>query len=143
MQVEVVTPAGIAASAECDEVTAPGVRGEFGVLPGHTPFITALKPGVLVWKSKSGSGEKKGGVLAIGSGFAEISGKDKIVVLTQHAATLEQIDPTAAQKDLDEAERLLKEWKTPEAGAAGPSREDLEARRAWAQARLDARNTKA
>ena len=139
MQVEVVTPAGIAASVECDEVTAPGVRGEFGVLPGHTPFISALKPGVLIWKSKSG----KKGVLAVGAGYAEVNGKDKVVVLTQQAVTLEQIDPGAAQKDLDEAERLLKDWKTPEADGVAPSRADLEARRDWAQARLDARNAKA
>jgi F-type H+-transporting ATPase subunit epsilon len=131
MQLEVVTPSGVAAAAEADEITAPGVRGEFGVLPGHTAFLSALKPGVLSWKSKG-----KKGTLAVGPGYAEVNGKDKVVVLTQLAATVEQIDPAQAQKDLDEADKLLKDWKPTE---GGPSRESLEGKRAWAQARLDTR----
>ena len=50
---DVVTPQRPALNAEVDEVTAPGVRGEFGVLPGHTPFLTALKAGMLTWRGKS------------------------------------------------------------------------------------------
>jgi len=137
MHVEVVTPAGSALATEADEVTAPGVRGEFGVLPGHTPFVTALKPGVLVWKTKTG----KRGVLAVGAGFAEVNGKDRVVVLTQSAVTAENVDVAQAQKELDDAERALKEWKAPEPGAAGPTRDDVEARRAWAQAKLDTRKS--
>jgi F-type H+-transporting ATPase subunit epsilon len=124
MNLEVVTPKGTAVTAEVDEVTAPGVRGEFGVLPGHTPFVTALRPGVLSWK-KAG----KRGVLAVAAGFAEVNGKDKIVVLTQSSATPDEIDAAAVQKELEELDRT------------GAPREDVEARRAWAQARLDARNT--
>jgi F-type H+-transporting ATPase subunit epsilon len=131
MHIEVVTPQGSAVAAEADELTAPGVRGEFGVLPGHTPFLSALRPGVLSWKAKG-----KKGVLAVGAGYAEVSGKDRVVVLTQQAATAESIDAAQAQRDLDEADRILKEWKPQE---GGPSREEIEAKRAWAQARLDAK----
>jgi F-type H+-transporting ATPase subunit epsilon len=131
MQVEIVTPKGAALDAEADEVVAPGVRGEFGVLPGHTPFISALKPGVLTWKAKG-----KKSVLAVGGGYAEVNGHDKVVVLTQRAATVEQIDVAATQKELDEADRAIKEWRP---GESGPTREELEGRRAWAQARLDAK----
>jgi F-type H+-transporting ATPase subunit epsilon len=135
VQFEVVTPKGTALTTEADEVIAPGVRGEFGVLPGHTPFLSALKPGVLQWKSKG-----KTGVMAVGPGYAEVNGHDKVVVLTQQAAPVEQIDIAGAQKDLDEADRQLKEWRAPEAGAApGVTREELDAKRAWAQARLDAK----
>ena len=45
---------GTALNAEVDEVTVPGLAGEFGVLPGHTPFLTALKAGVLSWRGKGG-----------------------------------------------------------------------------------------
>ena len=50
MSLTVVTPGGQAASTVVDEVTAPGVVGEFGVLPGHVPLLAALKAGVLSWR---------------------------------------------------------------------------------------------
>ena len=53
MQLEVLTPQRTAVTAEVDEVTVPGLLGEFGVLPGHTPFLTALKAGTLSWRGKS------------------------------------------------------------------------------------------
>ena len=133
LQVEVVTQAGVALAVEADELTAPGARGEFGVLPGHTPFVSALKPGVLSYRAKG-----KRGLLAVGPGFAEVSGKDRVVILTQQATPVEQIDAAAAQRELDEADRQLKD-----AREEGPSRSELEARRDWAQARLDARKAAA
>ena len=45
MQLSVTTPRGALVDTEVDEVTAPGALGEFGVLPGHVPFLSALKPG--------------------------------------------------------------------------------------------------
>jgi F-type H+-transporting ATPase subunit epsilon len=77
---EVLTPQRTALNADVDEVTIPGLAGEFGVLPGHTPFLTALKEGTLSWRGKSGSG-----AFAIGPGYCEVDGKDRIVVLTQSA----------------------------------------------------------
>lgn len=129
MQLEVVTPKGSPITVEVDEVTAPGVRGEFGVLPGHTPFVSALRPGVIRWKQKGG----KVGVMAVGSGYAEVSGKDRIIILSQHALPADSIDVAAAQKDLEEADRALKD-------ASGASRDDLDLKRAWAQAQLDAKS---
>jgi F-type H+-transporting ATPase subunit epsilon len=124
MKIEVVTPDKAALSTDSDELVAPGVRGEFGILPGHTPFVSALKPGVLVARK----GQKRQ-VFAVGAGFAEVDGHDKIVVLTQNAVPAEEVDSARAQKDLEEAERALKEGKA-----------DASALRDWAQARLDARN---
>ncbi len=80
MQLEVLTPQRTALTADVDEVTVPGLAGEFGVLPGHTPFLTALKPGTLSWRGTSGSG-----TLQIGNGYCEVDGKDRIVVLTNSA----------------------------------------------------------
>jgi F-type H+-transporting ATPase subunit epsilon len=80
MTLEVLTPQRTAVTAEVDEVTVPGLAGEFGVLPGHTPFLTALKAGTLSWKGKSGSG-----ALNIGNGYCEVDGKDRVIVLTQSA----------------------------------------------------------
>jgi F-type H+-transporting ATPase subunit epsilon len=127
MQIEVVTPQGEALKTDADEVTAPGARGEFGVLPGHTPFIAALKPGVLTYKSRG-----KRGVIAVGAGYAEVSGRDRVIVLAQCAQAAEAIDVAAAQRELDDADRALKDAK-PE------QRAELEMKRAWAQARVDAK----
>ena len=131
MHVEVVTPQGTAVSTEADEVTAPGVAGEFGVLPGHTSFVSALKPGVVSWKAKGG----KKSAVAIGAGLAEVSGpgKDRVLILAQQVMPVEQIDAAQAQRDLDDADQKLRD--KPE----GAQRAELEARRAWAQARLDAK----
>ena len=77
---EIVTPDGLKLKEAVSELTAPSVAGEFGVLPGHTPFLTALKEGTLSWRGKSGAG-----ALQIGPGYCEVDGKDRIVVLTQSA----------------------------------------------------------
>ena len=42
MRLSVTTPQGALVEADVDEVTAPGALGEFGVLPGHVPFLSAL-----------------------------------------------------------------------------------------------------
>jgi F-type H+-transporting ATPase subunit epsilon len=80
MHLEVLTPLKSAVSADVDEVTVPGLVGDFGVLPGHTPFLTALRAGTLSWRGKGGAG-----TLTVGPGYCEVDGKDKIVVLTQSA----------------------------------------------------------
>src|SRR6185369_13247235 len=71
MHLDVVTPRGRLLTEEVEEVTAPGILGEFGVLPGHIPFLTALKPGVLRYRAASSSG-----ILAVGAGFVEVSAGD-------------------------------------------------------------------
>lgn len=128
MKLEVITPTGTTVTADIEEVTAPGVRGEFGVLPGHTPFVSALRPGVLRYKK---SGEQK--MLAVRAGYIEVSGEDRIVVLVQAAMRSDDIDASKAKSDLESADSALRSLPD----TAG--RMALEAERGWAQARLDAR----
>jgi F-type H+-transporting ATPase subunit epsilon len=131
MNLEVVTPQGTAVTAEIDEVTAPGARGEFGVLPGHTPFLSALKPGVLRYRGKGA-----GAVWAIGAGYVEVTGTDRVVVLTQRSQKAGDVDTAAARKELDEVNEGLK------TASDSAARAVLEQRRDWAQARIDAAATK-
>jgi F0F1-type ATP synthase epsilon subunit len=70
---EIVTPKGRALSVSADEVTAPSVDGEFGVLPGHLPLLAALRTGLVTYRV---GGETK--KCAVGPGFAE-AGPDKVV----------------------------------------------------------------
>ncbi len=50
IQLEIVTPRGRALTASVDEVTAPSVNGEFGVLPGHLPLLAALRTGIVSYR---------------------------------------------------------------------------------------------
>lgn len=122
MKVEVVTPTGTVVSTDADELIAPGVAGEFGVLPGHTPFISAMKPGIL--KYKTGGAVHQ---LAVGAGLVEVSGDERVVVITDRTAKIEDIDVASARRELDEAD-----------AAARSGDKHAEQKRQWAQAQLDA-----
>jgi F-type H+-transporting ATPase subunit epsilon len=136
MKLSLTTPRGAIVDAEVDEVTAPGTLGEFGVLPGHVPLMSALKPGVLVYKGKGHAG-----VVAVGPGFLQVAppaqadtAHDKVLVLVDQAISAAGIDRAEAQKDLAAADKELAAWKDELDGAYTA----LVVRRQWAQARLDA-----
>lgn len=76
LQLQVITPSRVIVDEIVDEVVAPGVLGEFGILPGHVPFITLLAEGEI--KYKRGSSEQK---LSVEGGLAEVR-DDKVIILT-------------------------------------------------------------
>lgn len=86
---------------EVDEVIAPGVEGDFGVLPGHTPFLTALRVGELIYK-KDGNEE----YVALDRGFLEVS-DDVVTVLAESAELGREIDLEEAIRRKLEAEKAL------------------------------------
>src|SRR5947207_2650086 len=94
IDLEVVTPRGRVLAAEVDEVTAPSVEGEFGVLPGHLPMLVALRSGILTYRQ---GGEARR--CAVGAGFGEV-GPHKLLVLTDEYAERESIDPVVLRKEL-------------------------------------------
>jgi F-type H+-transporting ATPase subunit epsilon len=101
IELEVVTPRGRALAVSVDEVTAPSVEGEFGVLPGHLPLLAALRTGIVTYRQ--GSEVTR---CAVGPGFAE-AGPDKLVILTDEYAERAQIDPVVVRRDLAEVEQEL------------------------------------
>ena len=121
LTLSVVTPEGQVHTQSVDEVTVPGLLGEFGVLPGHIALLSAVKPGVLRYRS---GGER--GRIAIGPGFAEVDGKGAVVALVNKAARGEKIDRAVAEKALQDAEARA---KTGDRSAEADS--------AWAQAQLE------
>jgi F-type H+-transporting ATPase subunit epsilon len=114
---EIVTPKGTALKLDVDEVTAPSVEGEFGVLPGHLPLLAALKTGLVTYRQ--GSESKK---CAVGRGFAE-AGPDKVVILTDRYVEREQIDPVLVRKELAEIQQKMTQL---EANAVEPTGENTE-----------------
>jgi|ERR1039457_2326724 F-type H+-transporting ATPase subunit epsilon len=107
MKLEIVTPYSKVLDMEVDEVTASGKIGEFGVLPGHAPFLTSLKIGELAYKN-NGITEH----MALNWGYFEIQ-DDKIIVLVETAEASDQIDVERAKAALGRAEEALKKL-TPE-----------------------------
>jgi F-type H+-transporting ATPase subunit epsilon len=102
MKLEIVTPYSKVVDLEVDEVTATGTLGEFGVLPGHAPFLTSLKIGELAYKY-NGMTEH----LALNWGYFEIR-DDKIIVLVETAERSEDIDVERAKSAMGRAEEALR-----------------------------------
>jgi len=99
---EVVTPEKMLLSQQVDELIAPGVEGEFGVLPGHTYFLSMLKIGELRFRV----GEQTN-YMSILWGFAEVTPK-KVTILAEIAEKAEDIDVERAAQKVAEAEQRLK-----------------------------------
>lgn len=102
LKFELVTPQRKVVSEEVDEIAATGTIGEFGVLPGHAPFLTSLKIGELSYK--------KGGAvyhLAVNSGYFEVV-NDMVTVLVDSSERAEEIDLERAKRAQARAEEALK-----------------------------------
>lgn len=107
MKLEIVTPYKKVVDVEVDEVTASGKLGEFGVLPGHAPFLTSLKIGELCYKADGTAVS-----MALNWGYFEIK-DDKIIVLVETAEYADDIDLERAKAAQGRAEEALKKL-TPE-----------------------------
>ena len=102
LSVELVTPERhLLDEANIDMVIAPGVDGQFAVLPNHAPLITELQAGVLVLRRNDSDQ-----LLAISGGFFEVL-RDKITVLADASERSTEIDLERAQKARDRALREL------------------------------------
>ena len=99
---EIVTPERRVVREEVDEVVCPGIEGEFGVLPGHTPFLTALKIGELSYRM----GDQRK-YIAITWGYAEVDG-ERVEILADMAETAEEIDLRRAEEAKAKAESKMK-----------------------------------
>lgn len=99
---EIVTPQGLVFSEEVDEVTASGSEGEFGVLPGHLPFVTTLRIGMLI--CKAGNRTK---YFFVNWGYAEV-GPEKVLILADSAERAKDIDIERARTAMKRAEERLK-----------------------------------
>src|SRR3954454_14380544 len=92
--VNLVTPRGVVAHTDADSVQAPGELGEFELLPGHVPMLTALKPGVLT------IGTKARARYAVSSGYLRVDPAGAVEILVEQATPAKEIDQTAAQNEL-------------------------------------------
>lgn len=122
LHVTVVTPAKSVFDAKAKSVTVPAFDGEVGVLPNHAPMLALLGAGELRVTGTDGKLTR----LAVRGGFVQVS-KNNVTILTQEAATPDDIKPDALSA---ESAKLANEHPT-----KMDEREALEAKKAWIAAR--------
>lgn len=104
---ELVSPERLLLAETADMVTLPGTDGYFGVLYGHMPLITTLKPGVID-VSGGDLGDRKFFVLG---GFAEVS-PAKVTVLAEEAMPMADVDAVGLDSRIKDAEEDVMLAKT-------------------------------
>jgi F-type H+-transporting ATPase subunit epsilon len=109
IKLEVVTPEKVVVSEDSQIVAAPGAMGEFGVLSGHTPFLTSLKTGVIRFTDVKGAEQ----FVFISGGFAEAL-PDKVTILAESAERRSDIDLDRAKAAMDRAQKRLEADRTRE-----------------------------
>jgi F-type H+-transporting ATPase subunit epsilon len=102
IKLEVVTPEKSVVDEEAQIVVAPGTLGEFGVLKGHTTFLTTLKVGALRYTDANGNDR----YVFVSGGFAEAL-PDKVTVLAESAERRADIDAARAKSAMERAEKRL------------------------------------
>ncbi|MFQ5946789.1 MAG: F0F1 ATP synthase subunit epsilon [Anaerolineae bacterium] len=91
------------AADDLEMVVAPGIDGVLGILPRHTPVLTALREGELKILR---AGEEE--FFAVGGGFMEVR-PDRVIVLAETAEVADEIDEARAEEARKRAEEMLKD----------------------------------
>jgi F-type H+-transporting ATPase subunit epsilon len=102
IHLEIVTPEKMALETDVDSVQIPGLDGELGILPGHTPLISQLKPAGLLTYVQNGTTSQ----LVISEGFVEVM-PNRVKVLAEWAERPDEIDVKRAIEAKERAERLI------------------------------------
>jgi F-type H+-transporting ATPase subunit epsilon len=98
---ELVSPEKLLFSGEVEQVDVPGAEGDFGVLAGHAPFVSTIRPGILT--VHGASGEQK--IVVLG-GFAEVSAEG-LTVLADVAEAMQDIDRGMIATKIGELEQRI------------------------------------
>lgn len=128
LTLEVVTPEGVALRESVEELTAPSVDGDFGVLPGHRPLLAALRTGIATYRK--GSDEIQ---VAVGPGFAEVS-EDRVILLTDKYCQRESVDMVLTRQELKDADDALESF---DGELGGPEHGVLIRKARWAATLLE------
>ena len=127
IQFELVSPERLLVSEPVEMVVVPGVEGDFGVLPGHAPLVSTVRPGVIAVFE----GGKVTQRIYVARGFAEVT-PERCTVLAEQATPVGDIDRAAVEGEIREARDDLGEAKD------DSERARLEFRIAAAEAKLAA-----
>lgn len=127
VEFELVSPEKLLASQPVDMVVVPGTEGDFGVLAGHAPLISTVRPGVIdVYE-----GDRVVDRVFVAGGFAEVT-ETRCTVLAEQAVPVAEIDRAKAEQELKDLGEDLDDAKT------DAEKAEVEAKLAIARAKLDA-----
>jgi F-type H+-transporting ATPase subunit epsilon len=125
VQFELVAPERLLLSEPVDMVVVPGSEGDFGVLPGHAPLISTVRPGVI----ETYAGKTVKDRIFVAGGFAEVT-RERCTVLAEEAVPVAEIDRSAVEGEARTAREDVGLAKNPAERAAA------ERRQAVAEAKL-------
>jgi F-type H+-transporting ATPase subunit epsilon len=94
VQFELVAPERLLLSEPVDMVVVPGAEGDFGVLPGHAPLISTVRPGVI----ETYAGKTVKDRIFVAGGFAEVT-RERCTVLAEEAMPLTELDRAAIEAE--------------------------------------------
>src|SRR4030088_420007 len=120
VQFELVSPERLIVSAEVDMVVVPGTEGNFGVLPGHAPLVSTIRPGTIDIYQGGAVPER----IFVVSGIAEVT-PQRCTVLADEAMAPDSLDRAAIEAELQTAEGNLASLREHLRRAAGPERDRL------------------
>lgn len=106
---DLVSPERLLLSESVDMVTVPGKEGDFGVLAGHAPVMTTLRPGVIN-VDDAGKAQQR---IFVRGGFAEVTPAG-LTILAEHAVPLAELDAAAIDAEIANAEDDVADAKTDE-----------------------------
>jgi len=104
---DLVSPEKLLFSGEVDQVDVPGLEGDFGVLTGHAPIVSALRPGIMT-VYVGGQAQR----MVVLGGFAEVSADGKLTVLADLADSVEDFDRGALTERITAQEEKVKELES-------------------------------
>lgn len=107
IEFELVSPAKLLVSQPVDMVVVPGTEGDFGALAGHTPMITAIRPGIV----EIHSGSKVTSRTFVAGGFAEVV-PERVTVLAEEAIPVGDITKEMAELRLKAAKQAVADAKS-------------------------------
>ena len=127
VEFELVSPEKLLKSQPVDMVVVPGSEGDFGVLAGHSPMISTVRPGVIdVYE-----GDRVVDRVFVAGGFAEVT-EARCTVLAEEAVALTDLDRAAVETQIKDLSEDVDDSKSDAERAAA------ESKLAVARAKLDA-----
>ncbi len=127
VEFELVSPEKLLKSQPVDMVVVPGSEGDFGVLAGHSPMISTVRPGVIdVYE-----GDRVVDRVFVAGGFAEVT-EARCTVLAEEAVALTDLDRATVEKQIKDLSEDVDDSKSDAERAAAESKLTV------ARAKLDA-----
>jgi F-type H+-transporting ATPase subunit epsilon len=108
LRFDLVSPERSLRSGEVHMVVVPGSEGDFGVLAGHAPFMSTIRPGAIQVFDEADSAPAR---LFIDGGFAEVN-ETGLTILAEMAMPVEELDPEAIARDLQDSREDLRDART-------------------------------